>query len=71
MAFSASIFPLAVKLPAIDNLYTLIFPPTVQRPATVELTCASVVNRLPDLVEARAGFVATSSMKDLNYKINI
>ena len=34
-AFSASIFPLAVKLPAIDNLSTLILPPTEQRPATL------------------------------------
>ena len=57
------------------NEWTVIGEPdttiTVKRPATVELTCASVVNRLPDLVEAKAGFVATSSMKDLNYKINI
>ena len=44
---------------------------TVQRPATVELTCASVVNRLPDLVAAKPGFVATSSMNDLNFKLNI
>jgi len=44
---------------------------TVQRPATVELTCASIVNRLPDLVAAEAGFVPTSSMKDLAFKKNI
>ena len=44
---------------------------TVKRPATVELTCASVVNRLPDLIEAEAGYIPTSSMKDLTYKINI
>ena len=44
---------------------------TVQRPATVELTCASVVNRLPDLVKAEPGFVATSSMEDLSFKLNI
>jgi len=44
---------------------------TVQRPATVELTCASIVNRLPDLVEAKPGFVPTSSMKDLTYKLEI
>jgi len=44
---------------------------TVQRPATVELTCASVVNRLPDLVKAKPGFVATSSMEDLTYKQTI
>ena len=43
----------------------------VKRPATVELTCASVVNRLPDLIEAAPGFVPTSSMKDLTYKLEI
>ena len=44
---------------------------TVQRPATVELTCASIVNRLPDLIKAKPGFVPTSSMEDLTYKLNI
>ena len=57
------------------NEWTILGEPnttvTVQRPATVELTCASVVNRLPDLVAAKPGFVATSSMNDLNYKLNI
>ena len=57
------------------NEWTIIGEPdttvTVRRPATVELTCASVVNRLPDLVEAEPGFVPTSSMKDLSYKLNI
>ena len=57
------------------NEWTVIGEPdttvTVKRPATVELTCASVVNRLPDLVAAKPGFVPTSSMKDLTYKINL
>ena len=44
---------------------------TVQRPATVELTCASIVNRLPDLIKAEPGFIATASMEDLTYKLNI
>jgi len=44
---------------------------TVQRPATVELTCASIVNRLPDLVKAEPGFVPTSSMNDLSFKNNL
>ena len=42
---------------------------TVQRPATVELTCATIVNRLPDLVKAKPGYVPTSSMEDLTYKL--
>ena len=57
------------------NEWTVIGEPdttiTVKRPATVELTCASVVNRLPDLVAAKPGFIPTSSMIDLSYKQNI
>ncbi len=57
------------------NEWTVIGEPdttiTVKRPATVELTCASIVNRLPDLVEAEPGFIPTSSMKDLDFKLNI
>ena len=57
------------------NEWTIVGEPdttvTVQRPATVELTCASVVNRLPDLVKAEPGFVPTSSMQDLTFKLNI
>ncbi len=41
---------------------------TVQRPATVELTCASIVNRIPDLINARPGFVPTADMGDLEYR---
>ena len=55
------------------NEWTVIGEPdttiTVKRPATVELTCASIVNRLPDLIEAEAGYIPTSSMIDLNYKL--
>ncbi len=42
---------------------------TVKRPATVELTCASVVNRIPDVINSAAGFVPTALMGDLTYKI--
>lgn len=42
---------------------------TVEKPATVELTCASIVNRLPDVVNAKAGYIPTSSMNDLTYKL--
>ena len=41
---------------------------TVARPATVELTCASVVNRIPDVINSKAGFVPTSQLGDLEYK---
>jgi len=57
------------------NEWTVIGEPdttiTVRRPATVELTCASIVNRLPDLINAEAGFVPTSSICDLNYKLKL
>lgn len=42
---------------------------TVQRPATVELTCASIVNRIPDLLNAKSGFVPTADMGDLAYRV--
>ncbi len=40
---------------------------TVNRPNTVELTCASVINRIPDLLVEAAGFVPTSEMGELTY----
>ena len=55
------------------NEWTVIGEPdttiTVKRPATVELTCATIVNRLPDLIKAKPGYVPTSSLEDLNYKL--
>ena len=41
---------------------------TVARPATVELTCATVVNRIPDIINARPGFVPTAEIGELNFK---
>ncbi len=41
---------------------------TVARPATVELTCATIVNRLPDLINAKPGFIPTSQIGELNFK---
>lgn len=40
----------------------------VARPSTVELTCASVVNRIPDVINAPAGYVTTDRMGELNYR---
>ena len=57
------------------NEWTVVGEPdttiTVKRPATVELTCASVVNRLPDLMKAGPGFIPTADMEDLTYKLKI
>ena len=40
----------------------------VSRPCTVELTCADIVNRIPDVINAKAGFVPTSQMPDPKYR---
>ena len=40
----------------------------VNRPATVELTCATIVNRIPDVINAKAGYVPTEQIGELNYK---
>ena len=37
----------------------------ITRPSTVELTCATIVNRIEDVISARAGFVPTSQMNEL------
>ncbi len=40
---------------------------TVTQPATVELTCATIVNRLPILIESPAGFYTTEKMPQARY----
>lgn len=37
----------------------------IEKPATVELTCATIVNRIPNVIKAEAGFVPTSRMGEL------
>ena len=41
----------------------------VARPATVELTCATVVNRIPDVINAKPGFITTDQMAEPMYKV--
>lgn len=43
---------------------------TVNRPDTVKLTCADLVNRIPDVIESPAGFIPTSKMNEPTYKIS-
>lgn len=41
---------------------------TINRPKTVELTCADIVNRIPDLIASKPGFIPTSQMVEPKYK---
>lgn len=41
----------------------------VSRPATVELTCATVINRIPDVINAEPGYVPTDRMAEPLYKV--
>ena len=39
----------------------------IEKPDTVRLTCAAIVNRIPDVIKAEAGFIPTSRMGELKY----
>ena len=55
------------------NEWTIIGEPetqvTIKQPSTVELTCANIVNRIPDVLNAEAGFVPTSKMGEPKYRV--
>ncbi len=40
---------------------------TIERPATVELTCATLVNRIPMLIDAEPGYITTEKMPVNHY----
>ena len=54
-----------------SNHWTILGEPdtdlVIDKPQTVELTCATVVNRIPDVLKAEAGFVPTSRMGELKF----
>ncbi len=41
---------------------------TINRPSTVELTCASCINRIPDVINAPSGYTTTEKMPANSYK---
>ena len=55
------------------NVWSVIGEPdttvSVERPDTVRLTCADIVNRIPDIINAEPGFVPTSQMSDPRFRV--
>jgi 4-hydroxy-tetrahydrodipicolinate reductase len=41
----------------------------INRPATVELTCATIVGRIPDVMNSPAGYFTTDQMPTPEYRI--
>lgn len=42
----------------------------IEKPKTAELTCADVVNRIPDVLNADSGFISTSKLPSPEYRKN-
>jgi len=57
------------------NIWTIEGEPTttvvVEKPNTVELTCGTIVNRIPDVISAKAGYIPTEQICELNFKKEI
>lgn len=41
---------------------------TVEKPDTVELTCGTIVNRIPDVINSKPGYIPTEQIGELNFK---
>ena len=57
------------------NEWTILGEPdttvVINRPNTVELTCATIVNRITDLLQAEPGYTTTDKMPVCEYKPNV
>ena len=42
----------------------------INKPDTVRLTCATIVNRIPDVIASKPGFIPTCEMGELKYQKN-
>lgn len=42
----------------------------INNPSTAELTCADIINRIPDVINARNGFVSTSELPEPKYRVH-
>jgi 4-hydroxy-tetrahydrodipicolinate reductase len=42
-----------------------------KKPNTVELTCGTIVNRIPDVINSKAGYIPTEELGELNFKKEI
>lgn len=55
------------------NIWTVEGEPTttlvIEKPNTVELTCATIVNRIPDVINANSGYITTDKMGELKYRV--
>lgn len=56
-----------------QNVWTIHGEPVteviINRPATVELTCATIVNRIPDLIAAEPGFITSEKMPSNKFRV--
>lgn len=54
------------------NIWTIEGEPTttftIENPDTARLTCAAVVNRIPDIINAESGYVTTDRIGELKFK---
>ena len=57
------------------NIWTVEGEPTttitIENPDTVRLTCASIVNRIPDVIMSKPGYQPTEEFGELNFKNHI